>query len=153
MRSLGRSGRAQGFAAFVSALVFTFVAFVYDAVVADVLSHAGCALPSASATVQEFCADVASYGARADIVGLARGKSVLSGTLSSVKFDWFVSAAIFTSWCGFCCGDARCGRCPRKPRGFQDGLLPLLAAMLLGSWPFVFYLDELWNKVATPSMD
>ena len=25
--------------------------------------------------------------------------------------------------------------------------------MLLGFWEFVFYLDELWNKVATPSMD
>ena len=79
-------------------------------------------------------------------------KCVLSGTRSSVRFDLFVklmelvlaallSAAIFTSWCGFCCGDARCGRCPRKPLGFQDGLLPLLlAAMLLGFWAFVFYL-------------
>ena len=74
---------------------------------------------------------------------------------SFVKFDLVVklvewvlaallSAAIFTSWCGFCCGDARCGRCPRKPLGFQDGLLPLLlAALLLGFWTFVFYLDGL----------
>ena len=74
---------------------------------------------------------------------------------SSVKFDLLVklvdwvlaallSAAIFTSWCGFCCGDARSGRCPRKPLGFQDGLLPLLlAAMLLGFWEFVFNLDGL----------
>ena len=49
---------------------------------------------------------------------------------SSVKFDLLVklvewvlaallSAAIFTSWCGFCCGDARCGRCPRKPLGLS----------------------------------
>ena len=74
---------------------------------------------------------------------------------SSMKFDLLVkfvewvlaallSAAIFTSWCGFCCGDARCGRCPRKPLGFQYVLLPLLlAAMLLGFWAFVFIIDEL----------
>ena len=74
---------------------------------------------------------------------------------SSVKLDLLVklvewvlaalpSAAIFTSWCGFCCGDARCGRYPQKPLGFQDGLLPLLlAAMLLGFWAFVFNLDGL----------
>ena len=68
MRSLGRSGRARGFAALVSALVFTFVASVDDAVVADILGHAGCVLPSASATVQELRADVAGYGALADIV-------------------------------------------------------------------------------------
>ena len=74
MRSLGCSGRAQGSAALDFALAYTFVAFVYDAVVADVLGHAGCALPSASATVQELCADVAGCGARADIVGLARGQ-------------------------------------------------------------------------------
>ena len=128
MRSLGRSGRGQGFAALVSALVFTFV---YDAVVADVLGHAGCALPSASATVQEFCADVAVMGPVQISWAWHVDKSVLSGTSSSVKFDWFVqlmklvlaallSAAIVTSWCGFCCGDARCGRCPRKLLGFQD---------------------------------
>ena len=92
--------------------------------------------------------DVAGYGARADVVGLARGQKCLRGTLSSVKFDLMVkwtewvlaalpSAAIFTSWCGFCCGDVRCRRCPRKPLGFQDGLLPLLlAAMILGFWAF-----------------
>ena len=51
-----------------------FVASVYDAVVADVLGHAGCVLPSASATVQELHADVAGYGDLADIVGLARGQ-------------------------------------------------------------------------------
>ena len=74
MRSLGRSGRAKGSAALDSALAYTFVAFVYDPVVADVLGHAGCAHPFASATVQESCADVAGYGARADIVGMARGR-------------------------------------------------------------------------------
>ena len=53
---------------------------------------------------------------------------------SSVKFDVMVkfaervlaallSATIFTSWCGFCCGDARCGRC---------GLSGWIAASLAG---------------------
>ena len=74
MRSSGRSGRARGFVALVSALVCIFVASVYDAVVADVLGHAGCVPPSASATVQGSRAGVAGYGALADIVGLARGQ-------------------------------------------------------------------------------
>ena len=85
---MGRSGRAQGSAALVSSLAYTFVAFVYDAVVADVLGHAGCALLSASATVQEFCADVAGYGAPADIVGSARGQkcSLWHSVLREIRF-------------------------------------------------------------------
>ena len=105
MRSLGRSGRAWGFAALVSALVFTFVAFVYDAVVANVLGLAGCVLPSASATVQEFCADVAGYGARAEIVGLARGQKCSQRhsvfreiRLVSQVVGIFASGAVAAGW-------------------------------------------------------
>ena len=74
MRSSKPSGPARGFVVLVSALVCIFVASVYDAVVADVLGHAGCVPPSASATVQGSRAGVAGYGALADIVGLARGQ-------------------------------------------------------------------------------
>ena len=74
MRSLGRLGRARGFVALVSVLVFICVASVYDAVVADVLGHAGCVLPFVFATMRGSRAGVAGYGALADIVGLARGQ-------------------------------------------------------------------------------
>ena len=90
MRSSGRSGRARGFVALVSALVCIFVASVYDAVVADVLGHAGCVLPSASATVQGSRAGVAGYGPLQISWAWHVDTSVLCSALSTVKFDDFV---------------------------------------------------------------
>ena len=129
----GRSGRARGFAALVSALVFTFVASVYDAVVADVLGHAGCVLPSASATVQELRADVAGYGPLQISWAWHVDKSVLCSILSTVKFDDFVywlvllpaAPSLLDGITGFCVIDAAMLMLPLS----EDW------PVLLGVWP------------------